>query len=81
MDTLNIIILASAGFGIIALAWLGGYQLGEATGADNERAAANIRINGILRREKIADVVAYENNRRPKARKNRAKAARKAVRA
>lgn len=58
MDTLNIILIAAAGFGLIALAWLGGYQLGQA-GIDserasataaikNERALANRRVNALL---------------------------------
>jgi hypothetical protein len=29
MDILNIMILAAAAFGLIALAWLGGYELGQ----------------------------------------------------
>lgn len=48
MDTLNIIILAAAGFGIIALAWLGGYELGQASGIDAERQLGNRRVNALL---------------------------------
>ena len=82
MDTLTIIIGTLALAGLVGMAFLGGYQLGEATGTDNERALCNTRINGILAGERRIDaVVAYENNRRPKARKNRMKASRKAVRA
>ena len=57
---------------LIGLAWLGGYELGSASGANAERELANRRVNGVL------DSL---NNRRPKAAKNRRKAARKAVRA
>lgn len=56
---------------LVGLAWLGGYELGTASGANAERELANRRINGVL--ESV-------NSRRPKAAKNRRKAARKAVR-
>lgn len=72
MDTLTILILTAALIGLVGLAWVAGYELGEAQGIDNERALANRRINGLL--EEL-------NARRPKAAKNRRKAARKAVRA
>jgi hypothetical protein len=48
MDTLNIIIMSAAGFGILALAWIGGYELGQAAGTDAERQLANRRVNGLL---------------------------------
>lgn len=72
MDYLTIILASAALIGFVGLAFLGGYELGEAQGTDNERALANRRINGLLE-----DL----NSRRPKAAKNRRKAARKAVRA
>ncbi len=72
MDTTTIILATVALLAFVALAFMGGYELGNANGTDNERALANKRINGLL-----ADL----NTRRPKAAKNRRKAARKAVRA
>lgn len=82
MDTLTIILLTVGLGALVALVWMSGYELGHASGSDAERALANQRINGILAGERRIDaVVAYENNRRPKARKNRVKASRKAVRA
>jgi hypothetical protein len=80
MDYLTIIMLTMATAGLVGLAWLSGYEFGSNDATTSERALANTRINGILR-EHAKDVVAYENNRKPKAAKNRRKAARKAVRA
>jgi hypothetical protein len=80
MDTLTIIMLTAAGLGLTALVWLSGYEMGTNEAGRSERALANRRINGILA-EHARDVVAYENNRKPKAAKNRRKAGRKAVRA
>jgi hypothetical protein len=51
---------------------MGGYELGQAAGVSAERDMANRRVNGVL------DAL---NTRRPKAARNRRKAARKAVRA
>jgi hypothetical protein len=48
MDILNTIILAAAAFGLIALAWLGGYELGQSSGIDAERQLANRRVNALL---------------------------------
>ena len=75
MDTLTIILLTAAGAGLVALAWLSGYEFGNHDGIVSERSLADQRIRGILRNEKVADVVAYENRRRPSR-----KASRKAVR-
>jgi len=72
MDTLTIIIGIVAVATLVGLAWIGGYELGTASGAHAERELANRRVNGVL------DSL---NSRRPKAAKNRRKAARKAVRA
>jgi hypothetical protein len=72
MDTLTLILATVALLGFVGLAFLGGWELGNANGVDSERALANRRVNGLL-----ADL----NNRRPKAARNRRKAARKAVRA
>jgi hypothetical protein len=72
MDYTTIILSVMAVGALVALAWLGGYELGTASGANAERELANRRVNGVL------DSL---NNRRPKAAKNRRKAARKAVRA
>ena len=76
MDTLTIILLTAAGAGLVALAWLSGYEFGNHDATVSERALANTRINGILREQKIGAVIAYENRRKPSR-----KSARKAVRA
>lgn len=66
------ILAALALAALVGLAWLGGYELGTASGASAEREMANRRVNGVL------DSL---NSRRPKSAKNKRKAARKAVRA
>jgi hypothetical protein len=72
MDYTTLILGTAAIAALVGLAWLGGYELGQANGITAERQSANRRINGVL------DSL---NSRRPKAAKNRRKAARKAVRA
>lgn len=72
MDTATIIIATAAALGFVGLAWVTGYEKGHDAGIETERGLANRRINGLL--EEL-------NARRPKAAKNRRKAARKAVRA
>ena len=74
MDTLTIILLTAAGAGLVALAWLSGYEFGNHDGIVSERSLADQRIRGILR-EKVSSVIDYENRRRPSR-----KSARKAVR-
>ena len=76
MDYLTIILITAAGCGLVGLAWLSGYEFGSHDATVSERALANTRINGILRQQKVGEVIAYENNRRPKALKNRRKSAR-----
>jgi hypothetical protein len=71
MDTLTIILATVAVGSLVALAWMGGYELGTSAGVSAERELANRRVNGVL--ESL-------NNRKPKAAKNKRKAARKAVR-
>ena len=66
MDTLSVIIGTLALAATAGLAWLGGYQ-----------SATNLQPREINLDALIEDL----NNRRPKAAKNRRKAARKAVRA
>ncbi len=66
------ILAALALAALVGLAWLGGYELGTASGASAEREMANRRVSGVL------DSL---NSRRPKSAKNKRKAARKAVRA
>ena len=68
----TIILAALALAALVGLAWIGGYELGTASGASAEREMANRRVNGVL------DSL---NSRRPKSAKNKRKAARKAVRA
>ena len=48
MDTLNIILLSAAAFGLLALAYLAGYELGQEHGTDSERHLANCRVNALL---------------------------------
>lgn len=72
MEPISIIIGTIAIAAIAGLAWIGGYELGTASGASAEREMANRRVNGVL------DSL---NSRRPKSAKNKRKAARKAVRA
>jgi hypothetical protein len=72
MDYMTLILGTAAIAALVGLAWLGGYELGQANGITAERQSANRRINGVL------DSL---NSRRPKAARNRRKAARKAVRA
>jgi hypothetical protein len=71
MDYITIIIGSLTAISVVGLAWLGGYELGQANGIGAERELADRRINGVL--ESV-------NSRRPKAAKNRRKAARKVVR-
>ena len=75
MDTLTIVLLTAATAGLVALAWLSGYEFGNHDGIVSERSLADQRIRGILRNEKIGEVIAYENRRGPSR-----KSARKAVR-
>jgi hypothetical protein len=71
MDYTTVILATLALAALVGLAWLGGYELGQANGITAERQSANRRVNGVL------DSL---NSRRPKAAKNRRKAQRKAVR-
>ena len=72
MEPTTIILATLALAALVGLAWLGGYELGQANGITTERQSANRRVNGVL------DSL---NTRKPKAAKNKRKAARRAVRA
>jgi hypothetical protein len=72
MDYMTLTLATLAILALVGLAWMGGYELGTSAGVSAERELANRRVNGVL------DAI---NTRRPKAAKNRRKAARKAVRA
>ena len=72
MDTLTILLVIVGLAAFAGLVYLAGYELGQADGVTTERESANRRINGVL------DSI---NTRKPKAAKNKRKAARKAVRA
>lgn len=64
MDTLTIIMATAGIAALVGLAWLGGYEIGTASGASAERELANRRVNGVL--ESL-------NKRKPRvARKRRA---------
>jgi hypothetical protein len=80
MDILTIVIATAALLGFVGLAFIGGWELGNANGIDGERTLANNRVRGLLAQH-AKDIVAYENARKPKSSKCRRKAARKAVRA
>ncbi len=69
MDYMTIILGTAAIAALVGLAWLGGYELGQA----NAQAPAP-------RRPTVAELVNELKPRRPKAARNRRKAARKAVR-
>jgi hypothetical protein len=51
MDYLNITIATLAAISVIGMAWIGGYQLGQANGIDAERELANRRVNALLKKE------------------------------
>jgi cobalamin biosynthesis protein CobT len=48
MDYLTIIAGTVALAALVGMAWLGGYELGQATGADRERDMTKPRIEGLL---------------------------------
>jgi hypothetical protein len=64
MDPITIIAATCAGFALLGLAWLGGYDLGQAHGISSERELADRRIKPLLERL---------NKIKPTARKRRAK--------
>jgi hypothetical protein len=68
MDTLTIIVMTIAAASLAGLSWLGGYQIGLTNGQRTPR------------RPTVAELVNELQPRRPKAARNRRKAARKAVR-
>ena len=71
MEPTTIILATLALAALVGLAWLGGYELGQANGITTERQSANRRVNGVL------DSL---NNRKPKTQRGKRKAARKAAR-
>jgi hypothetical protein len=68
LDYLTIIAATCAGFALLGLAWLGGYDLGQANGTSAERELAERRIRGILER-RVETVIAAENKRKPRKRR------------
>jgi hypothetical protein len=60
MEYINVILGTLAAISVVGLAWLGGYELGQANGISAERELADRRINGPL---------AQENKRKPRARR------------
>ena len=48
MDYTTIILSVMAVGALVALAWLGGYEIGQANGITTERQSANRRVNGVL---------------------------------
>jgi hypothetical protein len=49
MEYLNVAIITVAAIAVIAMAWLGGYELGHASGSDAERDLGNRRVNALLK--------------------------------
>jgi hypothetical protein len=64
LDYLTILAATCAGFALLGLAWLGGYDLGQAHGISSERELADRRIKPLLDRL---------NKMKPTTRKRRAK--------
>jgi hypothetical protein len=48
MDYITITIVIFAACGLVAMAWIGGYELGHASGSDAERDLGNKRVNALL---------------------------------
>jgi len=69
MEHMMVIIGTLAAIGVVGLAWIGGYQVG----ASQINTAQSARPT-------VSQLIDDLNTRRPKAAKNRRKAARKAVR-
>lgn len=63
MDYMTIIIVTLAAMGVVGMAWIGGYEVGSTHASSAERELADRRIKGLL---------AAENKRKPRARRNRA---------
>jgi hypothetical protein len=47
-DYITIIAVTLAAAGFVAMAWIGGYELGQSHGADHERTMTKPRIDGLL---------------------------------
>jgi hypothetical protein len=62
MDYITIVAVTLAAIGFIGIAWIGGYELGQANGISAERDLADRRIKGLL---------AAENKRKPRTRRIR----------
>jgi hypothetical protein len=62
MDYITIVAVTLAAIGFIGMAWIGGYELGQANGISAERDLADRRIKGLL---------AAENKRKPRTRRPR----------
>jgi hypothetical protein len=62
MDILTIIAATLAAIGVIGLAWLGGYELGETNGIRAQREIADRRVEAVLKKE---------NKRKPRNRRAR----------
>jgi hypothetical protein len=62
MDILTIIAATLAAIGVIGLAWLGGYELGESNGISAQREIADRRVEAVLKKV---------NQRKPRTRRTR----------
>jgi hypothetical protein len=50
MDILTIIAATLAAIGVLGLAWLGGYELGESNGISAQREIADRRVEAVLKK-------------------------------
>ena len=67
MDTLTIVIGTVAVAVLMGLAWIGGYEIGTASGANAEREIGNRRVNGAI--DSMKELIAKENKRKPRKRR------------
>jgi hypothetical protein len=51
----------------MGLAWIGGYEIGTASGANAEREIGNRRVNGAI--DSMKELIAKENKRKPRKRR------------
>jgi hypothetical protein len=62
MDYITIIAATLAAIGVLGLAWLGGYELGQTNGISAQREIADRRVEAVLKKE---------NQRKPRTRRTR----------
>jgi hypothetical protein len=62
MDYITIVAATLAAIGVLGLAWLGGYELGQSNGISAQREIADRRVEAVLKKE---------NKRKPRSRRTR----------